>query len=85
MQKNPQRDVMEREGGICFKQNWFVPHLHFIIFIPTLTTPHAFKKGVKGCVPKEVILPDSVLSLEHSHQVLTMLLDLYICDGLFLV
>lgn len=53
MQKNRQRDVMEREGGICFKQNWFVPHLHFIIFIPTLTTLMLLRRGLRDVYPKK--------------------------------
>lgn len=36
------------------------------------------------CVQK-VIWPGSILSLEDTHQVLTMLLDLWICDVLFFV
>lgn len=51
MQKNPQRDVMEREGGICFKQNWFVPHL-LRIFIPTLPTPMLLRRGLRDVYPR---------------------------------
>lgn len=52
MQKNPQRYVMEREGGICFKQNWFVPHLLLIIFIPTLTALMLLRRGLRDVCPR---------------------------------
>lgn len=42
---------MEREGGICFKQNWFVPHLFLIIFIPTLTTLMLLRRGLRDVCP----------------------------------
>lgn len=43
---------MEREGGICFKQNWFVPHLFLTIFIPTLTTPMLLRRGLRDVCPR---------------------------------
>ena len=77
---------MEREGGICFKQNWFLPHSFSYRFHAHSYNPHALKLW-EMCA-REVIWPGSVVctwrTRDVTHQVLTMSPDLCICDALFL-